>query len=411
MHRTRLVADNLSLHDAVDLSVLQRIQDTFANAMGFAAVTVDKSGAPITRDSSFLRICRMIRATDAGFARCKQCDAEGGLQAQAIRGPHIYQCKGGLVDIAAPIVIQGEYLGCILCGQVIPSAAREEHIEEIVRRNSSLGLPRDELRLAAQEIPSIPHPRVEAAAEMLFLVANYIVEMGVATLTEVRLHEETQRRSALQVELQNAQLRALESQINPHFLFNALGLISYSAIREKAPQTEEIAYCLSDLLRYSLRNATNAVTLSKELETIERYLAIQKLRFGSRLSYQIDVDPSLLQASIPCMILQPLVENAIVHGIERATQPVTVQVRASRVPAGMRLEVVDDGFGMEAVVMASINSRASSTGPSSVPRGMQNVIRRLEVEYGTGFDIHVESELGRGTQIRLTLPLADALQP
>ena len=109
----------LSLRDTVDIAVLQRIQDTFAKAMGFAAVTVDRSGQPVTRDSSFLQVCRMIRSTETGRRRCMQCDAEGGLAARERRGPHVYVCKGGLLDIAAPIIIEEEYLGCILCGQVL----------------------------------------------------------------------------------------------------------------------------------------------------------------------------------------------------------------------------------------------------------------------------------------------------
>lgn len=407
MYRTSLTTTALSLKDAVDVDVLQRIQDTFAKAMGFAAVTVDKTGTPITRDSSFLRICRMIRSTEAGFARCMRSDAQGGREAQARRGPHVYVCLGGLLDMAAPIIIEGEYLGCILCGQVIPSANRQDFIDEIIQRNLNLGLPEDELRMAAEEIPSIPRERIDAAAEMLFLMANYIVEMGVANLTQAKLLKEVQEKAALQAALQSAQLRTLESQINPHFLFNALGLVSYLAIQENAPQTEEVAYCLSDLLRYSLRNVANPVTLGKELETVERYLAIQKLRFGARLNVEIQVDPLLRQIRIPCMILQPLVENAVIHGVEPLARTVTVQVRASYVAQGMLLEVIDDGVGMDPVVLASINSRTFTRQTGRNGLGLQNVVRRLEGEYGAAFDMHVESEMGRGTRVSLTLPVTN----
>ena len=408
MYRTSLTTPNLSLKDAVDISVLQRIQDTFAKAMGFAAVTVDKAGTPITRASSFLRVCRMIRSTDAGFVRCIRSDADGGREAQARRGPHVYVCMGGLLDIAAPIILEGQYLGCILCGQVVPSDSREEFIEEIVKRNVSLGLPEDEFRSAAEEIPSLPRERIDAAAEMLFLMANYIVEIGIANLTQTKLLKEAQEKAALQAALQSAQLRMLESQINPHFLFNALGLISYTAIQENAPQTEEVAYCLSDLLRYSLRNVATPVTLGKELETIDRFLSIQKLRFGSRLNAKIEVPPALYQMRIPCMIIQPLVENAVIHAVEPLARKVTVQVRASLVPAGLMLEVIDDGVGMEPGVLASLNSRTFTKNGGRNALGLQNVVRRLEGEYGAGFDIRAESEVGRGTRIMLILPVSSS---
>jgi len=405
MYRTSLTTKDINLKDTLNIAVLQRIQDTFAKAMGFAAVTVNKVGTPLTQTSNFRRVCKMIRSSESGLARCMQSDAKGGREAQALRRPCVYVCMGGLIDIAAPIIIEGAYMGCILCGQVIPSDSREEFVKDIVRRNANLGLPEDELRSAVEEIPSIPQERINAAGQMLFLMANYIVEMGVANLTQAKLLEEEKEKATLQAALQSAQLRMIESQINPHFLFNALGLISYTAIQEKAPQTEEISYCLTDILRHSLRNVATPVTLGEELEIIGRYLAIQQTRFGARLDTQIEIDPSLRNVRMPRMILQPLVENAMIHAVEPLARTVRVQVRASRVPAGMLLEVIDDGVGMKPDVLASINSRAFAhkrSGRNAL--GLQNVIRRLEGEFGADFDIRAESKIGHGTRMTLILP-------
>jgi len=257
-----------------------------------------------------------------------------------------------------------------------------------------------------EEIPSIPRERIDAAGEMLFLMANYIGEMGLANLVQLKLLQEEREKAALQAALQSAQLQMIESQINPHFLFNALGLISYTAIQEKAPQTEEISYCLADILRHSLRNVASPVTLGEELEIISRYLAIQHTRFGARLNTQIEVDPSLRNVRIPRMILQPLVENAVIHAVEPLARPVTVQVRASRVPAGMLIEVIDDGVGMTPEIVESINSRALTNRRNNRNAlGLQNVIRRLEGEFGDGFQIRAESKIGHGTRMMVVLPV------
>jgi two-component system, LytTR family, sensor kinase len=396
----------LTLRDAVDIPVLQRIQDTFSEAMGFAAVTVDKLGTPLTRQSCFRRICRIIRSTEKGLARCMECDAEGGLAAQARGKPHIYQCRGGLLDIAAPIMIQGEYVGSFLCGQVVSAEAREDFVEDVVRRNSALGVPIDEIRSAALEIPSVARERVDAAAQMLFQMANYIVEMGAANIMQTELLAEAKERAALQAELQNAQLRMLESQINPHFLFNALGLISYTAMQENAQQTQEISYCLSDLLRYGLRNLAVPVTLGQEVDVTQRYLDIQKLRFGSRINVQIELDPSVNEVRVPCMVLQPLVENAVVHSVEPLARTVNVLVRATRGEGKIILEVADNGVGIEPGVLNTIRTRSFPTKPSGHSLGLRNLIRRLELEYGNGFDFTIESDPGRGTRIVLSIPLA-----
>lgn len=405
---TPLKTNSFSLSDTVDISVLQRIQDTFAKAMGVAAVTVDRLGKPITRDSEFQRICRMIRSTDKGLARCMECDADGGLAARDRGEPHVYVCKGGMLDIAAPIIIQGEYLGSVLCGQVVPSSARDEFMDEVLRLNSGLGLPYDDLKSATSEIPSMPRERVDAAGEMLFQMANYIVEMGVANLTQTKLLVEAKERAALQSALQDAQLRMVQSQISPHFLFNALGLISYTALQENARQTEEIAYSLSDLLRYSLRNVSAPVTLGQELEIIDHYLSIQKLRFRSRLIVKVDVDPALYEVRIPCMLLQPLVENAVIHAVEPLARPVTVQIRASHLVDRMLLEVIDDGVGMDPSLMTSVHSRSFGQNLGRAALGLRSVIRRLELEYGDRFEIQVESEAGHGTRIMLSIPITSS---
>jgi two-component system, LytTR family, sensor kinase len=397
---------SIHLQDVVNVSALQRIQDTFAKALGVAAVTVDLNGKPVTRESEFQKVCRMIRSTEAGLKRCMRCDADGGMFARESGVPHVYVCKGGFIDIAAPIIIQGEYMGAMLCGQVVPASNPDDAIEGIVSVNAKLGLPIEQLRQAAKEIPMLPRHRVDAAGEMLFQMANYIVEIGVANLTKSKLLDEMRQRTALQSALQDAQLQMLESQIAPHFLFNALGLLGYTALEENAPQTEEIAYSLSDLLRYSLRGSNSTpVKLRQELEIIDRYLSIQKLRFRSRLNVDIQIDPSLLDKPIPCMVLQPLIENAVIHAVEPLSRPVNVQIAAANKGKYMLIEIMDDGAGMAPDVLDSVRSCALHKDDSSASLGLRNVVRRLQLQFGDRFTIHIMSEPGHGTQIALLLPV------
>lgn len=393
------------LEDIIDLPVLQRIQDTFSQAMGLAAMVVSKSGQPVTQASNFQPICSLIRSTEKGRARCGECDAAGGFAALKSGKPHCYVCTNGLMDVAAPIVIDGEYFGGIYCGQILPMESRKELLEEIIRRNEYLGLPHAELLKIAQAIPVLPRERIDAAAEMLQLTANYIVELGLANLTKSQLLREADEKAALQAALHEAQLRALHAQVNPHFLFNSLALLSYIAVEENAPRTEEVAYCLSDLLRYSLRNMAKTVTLQQELDVIDHYLTIQKLRLGARLKTQIDVDPELRQVKIPCMTLQPLVENAIAHGVDPIRRPVTIQVRAYPWLQGMMLEVCDDGVGIDQIIAESVNARTFAyRQDEGASIGLQNVIRRLEGKYGAEFEVRIEGNPGRGTRIMVFIP-------
>ncbi|MBK8935988.1 MAG: sensor histidine kinase [Chloroflexi bacterium] len=203
--------------------------------------------------------------------------------------------------------------------------------------------------------------------------------------------------------MQEAQLRALKAQINPHFLFNSLTLLGYTALEEGAARTEEIAYNLSDLLRYSLRNMSTQVELGVELEMIEQYLAIQKISFGDRLQSQVLLDAEMAHIEVPCMILQPLVENAVIHGAEPLTRPVMITVRATRQLDYLILEVADDGVGMpEAIVRNIENGRFEGEGASL---GLQNVFQRLVNEYGDSVEIGVKSAPDQGTLIHLAISL------
>ena len=399
---------DLDIRNLGDVTVLQSIQDTFAKAMGVAAVTVDRSGTPITRESNFQPICRMIRSTPAGLTRCMKSDAQGGLAAYGSVKPEAYVCLGGLVDVAAPITIEGEYIGCILCGQVVLTEDRENFIKDIVRRNVALGLPYKQVLAAAEQIPSIPKDRLDAAVEMLMLMANHIIEIGMTNLTQARLLREAQEKAAAQAALQNAQLRALQSQINPHFLFNSLTLVGYTALDEDVPRTEEIAYTLSELLRYSLRNTATKVALSEEVEMIERYLAIQQMHFGERLHFRVRIDPALHDLQLPCMLLQPLVENAIVHGVEFVTRCVTVELNASRENDTVLLEIADDGPGVDAGIVHSLNANTPliHSNRKRPSLGLQSVVRRLAEVYGEDFKFKVESSPGKGFRIMLVLPLS-----
>lgn len=394
----------LQIEDLIDLNLLQRIQNTFAEAMGVAAVTVDRQGKPVTATSNFCKVCQMIRSTEEGLARCQQCDAEGGRNALQRQELYAYKCHGGFLDAAAPIIIDGQFVGSILCGQVIPSGQEEEFIQDILARNLPLGLPAEQFEEEVRKMEPLPEERFHAAVEMLSITANHVMEKGAANLAQTHLLREIRERAALQAALQEAQLRALKAQINPHFLFNSLTLLGYTALEEGAARTEEIAYNLSDLLRYSLRNMSTQVELGEEMEMIEQYLAIQKISFGERLQSRVLLDPELAHLEVPCMILQPLVENAVIHGAEPLTRPVTITVQGTRQNDHLVLEIADTGAGMPPEIVHNIQNGIFDGSGSSL--GLQNVFQRLSSEYGDSVTVEVQSAPDQGTRLCLSISLA-----
>jgi signal transduction histidine kinase len=217
---------------------------------------------------------------------------------------------------------------------------------------------------------------------------------------ERRLRETQMRQLAT-----DAELRALRSQLNPHFLFNALNTIGY-LLRAAPARAEETLYRLTELLRAVLRRSEGAlVTLGQELEIVEAYLAIEKARFEDRLTVEVEVPDELRPFLVPPLILQPLVENAVKHGIAPLREGGCVHVsarleEAAEQPAPfLHLTVRDTGTGVSAAELQG--SRRSGIGLTSVEQ-------RLERQYGARARLQVRGAPGAGTTVEIRLPLPSA---
>jgi two-component system sensor histidine kinase YesM len=206
------------------------------------------------------------------------------------------------------------------------------------------------------------------------------------------------------------QLKILSSQINPHFLYNTLETIRMMALGKKEKKIADTIKMLSRILRQSLSAGEKTVPLATELELVENYLAIQKLRFGGRIHYSVDVDGSAYDYSILPLLIQPLVENSFIHGLE--TKPGSGYVRIAIETAGNCLcfEVSDNGTGMEPERLRHIQADlASAEGPVGGHIGLVNVNRRIKLHYGEAYGLAISSCPETGTQVRMVLPAVAAL--
>jgi two-component system LytT family sensor kinase len=195
--------------------------------------------------------------------------------------------------------------------------------------------------------------------------------------------------------LLQARMDALVSQINPHFLFNTLNTIS-SLTRFDPDTARAVLLKLSNILRRRLKAQVHFAPLKQELEFIDDYLGIEVVRFGrDKLQIRKEIDPATLDMVVPSMILQPLVENAIRHGLGPKIEGGTITLRAQRGHGRVMIEVIDDGVGIP-------EHRWSQVLESGI--GISNVRERLKVLYGQDFSLKIDSRLGQGTAIRFEIP-------
>lgn len=230
----------------------------------------------------------------------------------------------------------------------------------------------------------------------------YVAIMGIffafAYYTKYRTHE--LRASQLETRLAQAQLQALKMQLHPHFLFNTLHAIS-TLIHRDPEAADRMLARLSELLRLTLENAgVQEVPLQQELDFLERYLTIEQIRFQDRLTVEMQIDPATLDLLVPNFILQPLVENAVRHGLAPRAAPGRIEILAQRENGRLHLQVRDDGPGLTTV---QINSNQTGV-------GLANTRTRLQQLYGSAHGFDLQNGPAGGLEVNLFIPLKQARQ-
>ncbi|UAK36068.1 histidine kinase [Nocardia asteroides] len=214
---------------------------------------------------------------------------------------------------------------------------------------------------------------------------------------------------ASRARLDRAEVRALRAQISPHFIYNALNTIA-SFVRTDPARARELILEFADFTRYSFRAAGEFTVLSDELRNIERYLALERARFGDALQVRLRIAPEVLGVVLPFLALQPLVENAVRHGLADTARGGTVSIVATDAGTDCVISVEDDGVGMDPDLLRSgaLDAVDAGTGPAgsgeSAHVGLANVDDRLRAAFGDDYGLVVETAPGAGTKVSLRVP-------
>ncbi len=204
-------------------------------------------------------------------------------------------------------------------------------------------------------------------------------------------------------EMKNLEIKALQAQINPHFLYNTLDLINWMALRSGAPGIGQLVAALGKFYKLSLSHGEDIVTLRNEMEHVKSYVQIQNMRFNDNITLEVDVPDELMDCRIVKLVLQPIVENAILHGIlEKEDERGVIRITANRQGDALCLQVYDDGVGIPPERIQEILSGESTR--ESHGYGVHNINERLKLNYGSEFGLRYRSKVGEYTIVTVLIP-------
>lgn len=269
---------------------------------------------------------------------------------------------------------------------------------------------------------NLPYKRMEKAVYKFNLEndLSYINNCGVFYSEEIekvfsRLQNSFERFNDVRATDVHAEYRALQNQINPHFLYNTLEAIRSDALCEGADNIANITEALATFFRYTISNVNSIVTLEAELNNLETYFAIQKYRFGNKVNLRInfiDEDIRIMEYQIPKLTLQPIIENAIIHGLEPKLGAGTIDIELAVIENRLVIKIADDGIGMDQSMLAKLNERLCDSHEKKFSLnfseensiGLFNVNSRIKLEFGENYGLRIKSIRNFGTIVELVLP-------
>lgn len=264
-------------------------------------------------------------------------------------------------------------------------------------------------KVKTQNFQTIPPEDARDEIGQLTMEFNRMTETIHNLIHEVYLADI--QKKDLELKQQEAQLHALHSQINPHFLFNTLESVRMRSLIKGEKETAKIVHNMAKMFRKSISWNQNDVTVKEELELIESFLQIQKYRFGEKLQYTIEADPAVLMYRIPKMVILPFVENASIHGIESSPGVGIIQLFVSMDNDQLHIRLTDNGIGMSQAKLEELLSYLDQNTDMGEHVGMKNAYSRLKLCYKNDFTFDIQTWEGEGTHIQIKLPLDPSAMP
>ena len=323
-------------------------------------------------------------------------------QLKESNGEGNFTCRYGLENILLPIKAQDETIGYVAGMQIY--SQENEYQKYMINTGSLQNESGMELEFIAKSIASLKTVE-QNKIKMHEQICNHIAKNISIELSKGVSHFDSDvARLSIEKEMLEKKIIDLEAKnmslvINPHFLFNTLNCIARIAYFEKSLKTEELIYCLSDLLRYNLKQDDQLHTIASDIDNIEKYLYIQKIRFKNRLEYTIDVPEKIKSYRIPNMVLQPIVENALIHGVTPKREGGKISIHAEESNNSIIISISDNGNGFPKRILDTVQKLENKSGI-----GIWSTDNRLKRYYGGGYGLEIVKSDYSGSTVAIKIP-------
>jgi two-component system LytT family sensor kinase len=399
--------------DLYGKETLEDIQEKISKATGLAFVTVDYSGEPITKMTSFTAFCNEIRKKEDGACGCKSSDAFGGIQAAITKKNCVYFCPCGLFEIAIPIIVRGHYLGAFIGGQVrcLDAPSGVTKLETVIETSKKYKEDKHMQELFSST-PIYKYEKFINVAELIVLILNQLGERQAYRVIQndsLKKQMEEIRSYTKQLEIENNfkenELTNLKAELNPYFFINVLSSISNLAVIEDSPKTHEMIVMVSEFVRQSICNEKRYISLYEEFENVEKYLKIQKVKYGELLQYSIEIPKNMHGQKIPSNILMPFVENAVFYGISTKVEGGKVEIKALYDKDDVVISISDDGMGFnDEIIAEKYKIFKGNYEGEYIQISIANARKKLITLFGDKYDPLIETVENEGTKIVINYP-------
>jgi corrinoid protein of di/trimethylamine methyltransferase len=329
--------------------------------------------------------------THGAHEQCVRCPK--WQQERCVENTVLFSCPCELLKIEGRVTLEGRVLASIAVGPFTAEGFSPKDCSCISSDGvESPSLPTEKMMLIIQGFSEFVREKVRQQK-----LQQQIEDQKESLIRSLKLQEE------LKKALYEANYRSLQSQVNPHFLFNSLNSLARMAMLEGAERTEKLSYAFARILRYILQNFKGTVTIAEEIKMLQDYLFVQQMRFSDRLQIEFQIDEGIKNARIPCLALQPLVENAVLHGIEPLEGIGMIKIYGKQEKQKVIFEIRDNGVGISSDKLKEIsqlNIDSSGRGHTT-GLGLAHVHQRLKHYFGADYGLDIDSGEDEGTLVRV----------